>query len=151
MKLNPFIISKLLVETITKGGNTVNFDAPDSYHAVSGQCWVVALGKDHEVRFNTMRAIRELETFKMKLEDVVKQVKELNKAYQEATESKAILYACGLWVDAVDLVIEPVQLVPDTQEALFLAIERDQSSIYHLGREEYVSLIHLKDKIKGGK
>ena len=151
MILNPYMISKLLVKTITDGGATVNIEAPDTYENVTDDRWAVALGKEHEASMKTIEALRHPLDFKAVVEGVAGQVKQLNDDFKAVTGQSVNLYAVGTWISNDALIVEPVQLVTDTYEALTLAIERNQSSIYHLTRQEYVSIDDLKELLKGGK
>lgn len=151
MILNPYFTSKLLVKSITDGGLTVNIEAPDSYEDVTVNRWSVALGKEHEASMKTIEAVRHPLDFKAVVEGVAGQVKQLNDDFKAVTGQSVNLYALGTWTSDDALIVEPVQLVPYTYEALALAIERDQSSIYHLERKEYVSIDDLKELLKGVK
>lgn len=151
MKLNPYVTSELLVKSITDGGLTVNIEAPDTYEDVTVNRWAVALGKEHEASMKTIEAVRHPLDFKAVVEGVSGQVKQLNDDFKAVTGQSVNLYALGTWTSNDALIIEPVQLVADTYEALSLAIERDQSSIYHLERKEYVSIDQLKELLKGVK
>lgn len=148
MTLNPYMTSKLLVKSITDGGLTVNIEAPDTYEDVTTDRWAVALGKEHEASMKTIEAVRHPLDFKAVVEGVAGQVKQLNDDFKAVTGQTVNLYALGTWTSNDALIVEPVQLVPDTYEALSLAIERDQTSIYHLGRKEYLSIDQLKEKLK---
>lgn len=109
-----------------------------------GDFWAVAYNKSEELRVET----RDFDGFVQAFIITALTVDELNYEYKKYLEQDQGVFRIGTWTNrAGEIVIEPVQLVKDTQDALFLATKREQESIYHLKRREYVNIAWLKEEL----
>ena len=147
----------ILKNTFKNGGATVqlvNLNT-EEYQEVKSDHWVVALGKEHEKKLKLVKPGKNgvtqddlafiLKTFRNILKDVSEEVTALNRDLNEER------YSIGTWYNNFKIVVEPVELVSLTHDAVALGIQRDQSSIYHLTRQDYVSIDQLKELLKGVK
>ena len=147
----------ILKNTFKNGGATVqplNLNT-EEFQEVKSDHWVVALGKKQEKTLKLVKPGKNgvtqddldfvLIEFKKLLKDVSEEVATLNRDLNEER------YSVGTWYNNLKIVVEPVELVSLTHDALALGIQRDQSSIYHLTRQDYVSIDDLKELLKGGK
>lgn len=147
----------ILKNTFKNGGATVqlvNLNT-EEYQEVKSDHWVVALGKEHEKKLKLVKPGKNgvtqddlafiLKTFRNILKDVSEEVIALNRDLNEER------YSVGTWYNNFKIVLEPVELVSLTHDAVALGIQRDQSSIYHLTRQDYVSIDQLKELLKGVK
>ena len=108
-----------------------------------GDFWAVGYNKSEELRVE-----RDFDSFVQAFIITAITVDELNFNYKQDLEQSEGIFRIGTWCNkAGEIVVEPVQLVRDTQDALMLATKRGQSSIYHLKRGEYVSLDTIRDEV----
>lgn len=153
----------ILKNTFKNGGATVqlvNFNT-EEFREVKSDHWAVALGQEHEktlklVKPGTKGVTKDdlefvLIEFKKLLKDVSEEVATLNRDLNDLNKLNEERYSIGAWYNDYKIVVEPVELVSLTYDAVALGIQRDQSSIYHLIRQDYVSIDDLKVLLKGVK
>jgi hypothetical protein len=115
---------------IKEGGATLN---PSDFTKYTADAWAVGCGSSSEQYHRIADGAGD------------KFIDALNKVTTWAKNYKRLggTYKVGAWVDDNKpgvIVLEVAQIVHSTQDAIIKAVQRYQSSIYHLGRSEYVDV-----------
>ena len=128
------IMNAILID----GGITLN---PSDFTTYKGDAWAVGCGAFYEHYHRIVDGAGD------KFTDALETVKRWAEVLNETHSIPAVKYGepfkVGAWIDDNKpgvVVLEVAQIVHSTQDAILKGIARYQSSIYHLGSGEYVSL-----------
>jgi hypothetical protein len=125
------IFKELYNDIINNGGATLN---PHTFSDYTADAWAVGCGSMSEHYHIIADGAGD------KFTDALNKVATWATNYENA---HGYTYKVGAWIDDNKpgvMIIEVVQIVPSTQDAILKAIARYQSSIYNLGSGEYVSV-----------
>jgi hypothetical protein len=131
-------IKDIMNAILTDGGITLN---PSDFTEYKADAWAVGCGASHEHYHRIVDGAGD--KFTDALNKVATWAGVLNEPYSVHAVKYGEPYKVGAWIDDHKpgvIVLEVSEVVTSTQDAIIKAVKRCQSSIYHLGSGEYVSL-----------
>jgi hypothetical protein len=128
------------------GGATLN---PSDFTEYQGNDWMVGLGSSYELYHRVNNGAGD--AFTNALKEVKNWCDRLNDKHSPHSVKHGERFKVGAWVDDHKpgvVVLEVSERIPDTERAIITAIKLYQSSIYHVGRREYVDVNAIIKAVK---